>query len=86
VLRQLWKEAPCLKQVDDLREKLSAIFEQDFSLATAKRKIRAWIEWVEVFRCDFADLGLIVGRDYQLFYRPSQQGGCGRHEQSAKGF
>ena len=43
VLRKLWKVAPKLKQAYDLRQQLTAIFEQPISKPTAKRKIQAWI-------------------------------------------
>jgi len=46
VLRRLWKVAPHLKQAYDLRQQLTAIFDQRISPAVAKRKIRAWIRRV----------------------------------------
>ena len=47
VLRKLWEYAPKLKQAYDLREQLTAIFEQIISQKTAKRKILAWRQRVE---------------------------------------
>jgi transposase len=47
VLKRLWGYAPLLKQAYDLREQLTAIFEQDLSKAAAQRKIRAWIQQVQ---------------------------------------
>jgi len=47
VLRKLWKVAPKLKQAYDLRQQLTAIFEQPISKPTAKRKIQAWIRRVQ---------------------------------------
>jgi transposase len=47
VLRKLWKVAPKLKQAYDLRQLLTAIFDQGISPAVAKRKIRAWIQRVQ---------------------------------------
>jgi transposase len=47
VLRKLWQAAPNLKQTYDLREQLTAIFEQDLSKPVAKRKIRDWITRVQ---------------------------------------
>lgn len=46
VLRRLWKLAPKLKQAYDLRQHLTAIFDQVISPAVGKRKIRAWIRRV----------------------------------------
>ncbi len=46
VLRRLWKVAPQLKQAYDLRQQLTAIFDQRISQAVGKRKIRAWIKRV----------------------------------------
>ncbi len=77
VLRKLWKYAPKLKQAYDLRQQLTAIFEQAISKTVAQRKIQAWIEagqekWAEVLRRVLEDLGALVGGDHQLLYRPSQ--------------
>jgi transposase len=47
VLRKLWGYAPQLKQAYDLREQLTAIFEQDVSKAVAQHKLRAWIQRVK---------------------------------------
>jgi len=47
VLRKLWKLAPKLKQAYDLRQQLTAIFEQPISKPTAKRKIQAWMRRVQ---------------------------------------
>lgn len=47
VLRKLWKLAPKLKQAYDLRQQLSAVFNQGISPAVGKRKIRAWIQRVQ---------------------------------------
>ena len=47
VLKKLWAYAPKLKQAYDLREKLTAIFEQTISPKTAKRKILIWIQHVK---------------------------------------
>lgn len=47
VLRNLWKVAPKLKKAYDLRQQLTAIFEQPISKATAQRKIQAWIRRVQ---------------------------------------
>ena len=47
VLRKLWQLAPQLKQAYDLRQDLTAIFEQQLSPAAGKRKIRAWIKRVK---------------------------------------
>lgn len=47
VLRKLWKVAPKLKPAYDLRQQLTAIFEQPISKPTAKRKIQAWIRRVQ---------------------------------------
>jgi transposase len=47
VLKRLFRHAPRLKQAYDLREKLTAIFEQPISKAEAKRKIRAWTRRVQ---------------------------------------
>ena len=46
VLRKLFQHAPQLKQAYDLREQLTAIFEQSHSKAVAERKIRAWMQRV----------------------------------------
>jgi len=46
VLSRLWKVAPKLKQAYDLRQQLTAIFNQPISQAVGKRKIRAWIRRV----------------------------------------
>jgi transposase len=46
VLRRLWKGTPKLKQAYDLRQQLTAIFDQPNSQADGKRKIRAWIKRV----------------------------------------
>jgi transposase len=46
VLKRLFRHAPQLKQAYDLREQLTAIFEQSLSKAQAKRKMRAWIRRV----------------------------------------
>jgi transposase len=47
VLRKLWKVAPRLKPAYDLRQQLTAIFEQPISKPTAKRKIQAWMRRVQ---------------------------------------
>jgi transposase len=47
VLRKLWKVAPKLKPAYDLRQQLTAIFEQPISKPTAKRKIQAWMRRVQ---------------------------------------
>jgi transposase len=47
VLRKLWKVAPKLKKAYDLRQQLTAIFEQPISKPTAQRKIQAWIRRVQ---------------------------------------
>ena len=47
VLRKLWPLAPKLKLAYDLREQLTAIFEEKFSKPNAQRKIRAWIKRVK---------------------------------------
>jgi transposase len=47
VLSKLWRYAPQLKRAYDLREQLTAIFDQLISQAVAKRKMRAWIHRVE---------------------------------------
>ena len=47
VLKKLWKLAPQLKQAYDLRQQLTAIFDQPISPAVGKRKIRAWIKRVK---------------------------------------
>jgi transposase len=47
VLRKLFQHAPQLKQAYDLRQQLTAIFEQPLSKAVAKRKIRVWIKRVK---------------------------------------
>jgi transposase len=47
VLKRLFRHAPGLKQAYDLREQLTAIFEQNISKAEAQRKIRAWIRRVK---------------------------------------
>ena len=47
VLRKLWKVVPKLKPAYDLRQQLTAIFEQPISKPTAKRKIQAWIRRVQ---------------------------------------
>lgn len=47
VLQRLWGYAPQLKQAYDLREQLTAIFEQDLSKVAAQHKIRAWIHQVQ---------------------------------------
>jgi hypothetical protein len=44
VLRKLFQHAPQLKQAYDLRQQLTALFEQSLSKTVAKRKIRAWIK------------------------------------------
>jgi transposase len=46
VLRKLFQYAPQLKQAYDLREQLTAIFEQSISKPVAERKIQAWIQRV----------------------------------------
>lgn len=46
VLRKLWIVAPKLKQAYDLRQQLTAIFDQPSSPAVGRRKIRAWIRRV----------------------------------------
>jgi transposase len=43
VLKRLFRYAPQLKQAYDLREQLTAIFEQPISKDQAQRKMRAWI-------------------------------------------
>lgn len=48
VLKKLWELAPKLKQAYDLREQLTAIFEQNLSKEVAKRKIQAWIQQVQL--------------------------------------
>jgi transposase len=48
VLKKLWELAPKLKQAYDLREQLTAIFEQNLSMEVAKRKIQAWIQQVQL--------------------------------------
>jgi transposase len=60
VLRKLWKEAPKLKQAYDLREQLTAIFDQDLSQACAKSKIRAWIARVELSELKCFDAFLLT--------------------------
>jgi len=47
VLRKLFGYAPKLKQAYDLRQQLTAIFDQMISPAVAKRKIRNWIQRVK---------------------------------------
>jgi len=47
VLRKLWKAAPQLKKAYDLRQQLTAIFEQPISKPTAQRKIQAWMRRVQ---------------------------------------
>lgn len=47
VLRTLWAAAPKVKQAYDLREQLTAIFDQTASKSAAQRKIRAWIQRVQ---------------------------------------
>lgn len=53
VLRRLFRYAPKLKQAYDLRQQLTAIFDQMISPAVAKRKIRNWIQRVKIseLRC-----------------------------------
>jgi transposase len=46
VLKRLFRHAPRLKQAYDLREQLTAIFEQHLSKDQAQRKIRTWIRRV----------------------------------------
>jgi transposase len=48
VLRRLFGYAPKLKQAYDLRQQLTAIFDQMISPAVAKRKIRNWIQRVKI--------------------------------------
>ena len=48
VLKKLWELAPKLKQAYDLREQLTAIFEQNLTKEVAKRKIQAWILQVQL--------------------------------------
>jgi transposase len=48
VLRKLWKYAPKLKQAYNLRQQLTAIFDQALSPAVGKRKIQAWIKRVRM--------------------------------------
>jgi transposase len=55
VLRKLWEAAPKLKQAYDLRQQLTAIFEQDISKTIAKRKIQAWIEQVQLSGLKYFD-------------------------------
>jgi transposase len=43
VLKRLFRDAHQLKQAYDLREQLTAIFEQQISKAEAQRKLRAWM-------------------------------------------
>jgi transposase len=43
VLRKLFQHAPQLKQAYDLRQQLTAIFDQDLPKAVGRRKIRNWI-------------------------------------------
>lgn len=50
VLKRLFRHAPELKQAYDLREQLTAIFEQPISKAAAQRRIRAWIRRVRQSR------------------------------------
>jgi transposase len=47
VLKKLWEAAPQLKQAYDLREQLTAIFEQPISKTAAQREIQAWIQQVQ---------------------------------------
>ena len=47
ILKRLWRYTPELKQAYDLREQLTAIFEQHLSKAEAQRKIRVWIRRVQ---------------------------------------
>lgn len=47
VLRRLFTHSPPLKRAYDLREQLTAIFEQSISKPVAQRKIRAWIKQVK---------------------------------------
>lgn len=47
VLRKLLEYSSNLKQAYDLRQQLTAIFEQDISKKVAQRKIQAWIRRVE---------------------------------------
>jgi transposase len=47
VLKRLFRYAPHLKLAYDLREQLTAIFEQPISKAQAQRKIRVWIRRVQ---------------------------------------
>lgn len=53
VLRRLFGYAPKLKQAYNLRQQLTAIFDQMISPAVAKRKIRNWIQRVKIseLRC-----------------------------------
>lgn len=45
-LRALFRQAPKVKQAYDLREQLTAIFDQPLSKRGAQRKLRAWIQKV----------------------------------------
>ena len=47
VLKRLFRSAPQLKQAYDLRQQLSAIFEQPISKSQAQRKLRAWTHKVK---------------------------------------
>ena len=47
VLRRLWKVAPKLKQAYDLRQQLTAIFEQNISQTVGQLKIQTWIQLVQ---------------------------------------
>lgn len=47
ILKRLWRYSPELKQAYDLREQLTAIFEQRLSKVEAQRKIRVWIRRVQ---------------------------------------
>lgn len=46
VLRKLFQHAPQLKQAYELREQLTAIFDQDLSKAQGQKKIRTWMQRV----------------------------------------
>ena len=47
VLRKLFQHAPQLKQAYDLRQQLTAIFDQDLPKAVGQKKIRSWIEQIK---------------------------------------
>jgi hypothetical protein len=55
VLKRLFRHTPQLQQAYQLREQLTAIFEQPITKAQGQRKIRTWIrqvkkKWAELLR------------------------------------